>query len=166
MKIEYLFSKPKSKISVGGHMIRWASRKATPELSWEDTPSHVAVLMNDTLVVESTLSTGVHIIPYYRWLQKNIEIAKLPCRMKYRPSAHVFRLMMDVWDKPYDWFGILYFSWAFFKNIVFNERLKDSNPWQRDSHFFCTEFAARLTGVDLSMKTPAMLLHEWTQDES
>lgn len=160
MKVEYVFSKTNK---IGSKAIRFASKYEGLGLKYDELPSHVAVLLNDNLIVESTLFTGVRIMPYSKWLKENTLIKKIPCQNLHRPSKEVFELLMDVWNKPYDWPGIAFFAWSFIKKILFKEELPKKNPWQSDKKFFCTEYVGRLTGLDCSMKSPAKLMVEWSE---
>ena len=163
MKIAYLFSKNEK---IGSKLIRWASLKEQLRLSKDEIPSHVAVLMNEEFVIESVLGKGVRMVPYQKWKQINQEVHKIPCTTPERSSAEVFRLLGSVWGKPYDWRGILFFGWAFIIMMINNDkRLPKKNPWQRDSHFFCSEFVSRLTNDDYSMITPAKLCDKLLHDE-
>ena len=154
MKIEYLFSRNEK---IGSKLIRWASSKEELGLRKEDIPSHVAVLMNDKFVIESTMFTGVRMIPYEKWKQKNIEIFKIPCEQGDKPSGDVFHVLAKVWGKPYDWNGIAYFAVAFLNMILRGVELPKTNPWQKRKKFFCTELAGRISGVSYEMTSPAMM---------
>ncbi len=66
MKVDYLFSRnPKSTVS---KLIAWAAKYE--KLKLDKYPSHIAVLLDETIVVESTLLTGVRMIPYSSWKKK------------------------------------------------------------------------------------------------
>lgn len=162
MKVEYLFSRSKG---IASNLIRWASsHQDLKNIEKENIPSHVAVLLNDTFVIESVFGKGVRLIPYSQWKKKNIELYKIPCTHEYRSSAEIFSHLFEVWGKPYDWLGILYFSYRFIRKIYFKKELGNVNKWERSTHFFCIEFAARLSGSDYSMTTPAKLCDDWLQD--
>lgn len=152
MEVQYLFSRPNNKAKMGAAVISWASKVVRKHDG--EVPSHVAVLLNGNLVVESTFTTGVRIIPYSNWLKKNKLIKQIPCAQPYRSSKEVFSLLMDVWGKKYDWKGILFFSWCIVKKILLGEKIPRVNKWEDKNSYFCTEFAARLTGVESGMLTP------------
>lgn len=156
MKIDYLFSRNKK---IGSRAISWAASFEKTDL--EVNPSHVAVLLNDQWVIESTFTTGVRIVPYQNWLKINEELYKIPCEQNERPSWEVTDKAIHLWGKGYDWKGILYFSWVYAKLILFNKPLPKNNPWQRKYKYFCTEYVGLLVGEDYSMKSPARLCAEW-----
>lgn len=160
MKVDYLFSKNNQ---IGSRLISWASSKE--KLNLEQIPSHMAVLLDDTFVIESTLFTGVRMIPYSKWLEKNKQVYKIPCVSAYRRSKNTLESLMHLWGKKYDWFGILYFFYAFIMLVIFNKELPENNPWQDKNKYFCTEFAAILTGEDFSMSTPAKICNDWLEND-
>lgn len=161
MKIDYLFSKNKK---IGSKIISWAA--SFEKLNLEHIPSHVAVLLDDIWVIESTLFTGVRIIPYSRWQQINTELYKIPCSDTSRDSASILRSATKVWDKDYDWFGILFFALSFLNLIINKKKLPKINKWQNKRKYFCTEFVGLLTDNDFSMISPAKLCEIWlTRDD-
>jgi hypothetical protein len=54
MKIDYLFSKNNK---IGSRLISWAAKFENTGLEYN--PSHIAILLNDTWVIESTFFTGI-----------------------------------------------------------------------------------------------------------
>lgn len=160
MKIHYLFSRNKK---IGSKIISWAAKFENTGL--EQLPSHVAILMNDSWVIESTFASGVRVVPYFKWKQINEELYKIPCVQDYRSSEEVMQLALDLWGKKYDWLGILYFSVCYIKLIVKKIPLPTINKWQSKDRYFCTEYAATLSGEDFSMKSPARICADWLQEE-
>lgn len=156
MKVDYVFSKNKK---IGSRIISWAAKYE--KLGLEKNPSHVAVLMNDQWVVESTFSSGVRILPYKSWLKINEELYKVPCEQRYRSSKDVMSHTEHLWGKKYDWRGIMYFAWAYLMLIIFDKPMPKKNRWQRKSYYFCTEYAGRIVGQDYSMTSPARLCAQW-----
>lgn len=160
MKIEYLFSRNKK---WGSRLIAWAAKYE--KLDLEDNPSHIAVLVNNRLVIESTLGTGVRMIPYKKWKEINEELYKIPCDEAERPSRQITNLIDRIWGKKYDWKGIAYFAYCYLRLIFLNERMPARNKWERKSHYFCTEFVGKLVGKNYSMKSPARICNDWLKDE-
>ncbi len=159
MKVEYLFSKtPKSIVS---KLISWAAKYE--KLDLEKYPSHIAVLIDETLVVESTLLTGVRMMPYKTWKKKNEELFRIPCMEQERSSKEVLEKATQLYGKNYDWVGILFFAWRYLGLIIFGRPLPSKNHWQNDNRFFCCEYAATLTGENLSMKSPARVCRDWLE---
>ena len=151
MIIHYLYSK-NSKI--GSKIISWGSSFDT---SLKEIPSHVAVLINNKLVVESTFSSGVRIIPYKNWKDINQELYKIPCVQPIRNSGEIVAEIARMWGRPYDWKGIIYFAYAMLKLILFKTPLSKKNTWQRPGHYFCTELVGRIANVEFEMLTPAKM---------
>lgn len=159
MKVEYLFSRQSGKLV--SELISWAGSMEGFELP--EYPSHMAVLLDGEMVVESTLFTGVRIIPYKHWKRKNEEIFRIPC-VAARDSKDALAKAFDLWDKGYDWAGILFFAWRYLGLLCLDRPLPAVNRWQSDNRYFCTEYAGSLTGQNLSMKSPARVCHEWLED--
>lgn len=157
MKVEYLFSRNNK---IGSRLISWAAK--AEKLGLEENPSHIAVLLNNEIVIESTLSTGVRIIPYSKWLEKNRQLARIPCTNLYRPSMDVFAELTSLWGKKYDWKGILFFGLSYLRLMIFKTEMPKENLWQNKDRYFCTEFAAILSGCKCSMDSPAKLMAEWS----
>lgn len=154
MRIHYVFSKNNK---IGSRLISWASSK---ELDCKkECPSHMAILINEAFVLESTLTTGVRIIPYHKWLFYNTELARVPVKGANRSMRDI---LIDKWGAKYDWLGIAYFAYCYIKLILFKIPLPETNAWQNKNKMFCTEYASLLSGQDLSMKSPARVLKEWS----
>lgn len=161
MTYHYLFSKNKK---IGSRFIAWGSSffKEDIDQLTNGIPSHVAVLINECLVIESTLSTGVRIIPYNKWKEINEELYKIKCIQEYNNLEEKKKeLLFEMWGKKYDYIGILYFAKAVLKYLLFNVPLPKQNKWEREDYFFCTEFAARLANYNYSMTTPAKMCNEF-----
>ncbi len=158
MKVDYLFSR---RNKWGSRLIAWGSSKQN--ISLEKVPSHMAVLLDESIVVESTLSTGVRIIPYPQWKLINEELYKIRC-IKKRQSKSTLNQAFSLWGKGYDWYGIAFFAWEIIKYLITGEKLSKTNKWQKENRYFCTEYAAILTGEDFSMKTPAEICDMWLKE--
>jgi hypothetical protein len=155
MKIDYLFSRNKK---LGSKLIAWGSGLFKTHIkNLNQIPSHVAILLNDTIVIESTLTTGVRMIPYNKWKNINEELYKIPRQGK---GECIKCLLFEVWGKKYDYYGIIYFAAFMFRHLVCGAPLPEKNKWERENYFFCTEFAARLEGYNYSMTTPAKLCND------
>ena len=163
-QVFYIFSRNKK---IGSKMISWFSGFITKDL--EKVPSHVAALAVDGsghgLVYESTLSSGVRIIFYTKWLEINEQCYVVPSGKLYHSEGEINSLLEQVWGKPYDWLGILYFAWRGFLLIYFKKDLPNDNRWSSDSKFFCCEFVGTLDDRDFSMTTPAKMCSEMLKDK-
>lgn len=154
MGIAYLFSKNKL---IGSTIIRagtcWVSNEG---FSFDQVPSHAAVLIDETWVIESVMHGGVRIVPYKQWKEINQEIFKLV--PKAAPKEHYKDLLFEMWGKKYDKKGILFFAWSILKYKLFNTPMPEINAWEQEDKFFCTEFASRsYDGTTGSMRSPAQL---------
>lgn len=154
MTIHYLFSKNKL---IGSHIIRFGSFLINSYgFEYNNTPSHVAVLLDETYVVESVMCSGVRIIPYNKWLEINTEIMKIKAGSC---SEHPRDLMFEMWGKPYDKKGILRFAYDIIKSKLMGSVLPSKNKCEQEDAFFCTEFASRIYDGDTgSMRTPSNLM--------
>lgn len=152
INIHYLFSKNNK---IGSYLIRLGSYFVNRNVDFNDIPSHVAVLIDDTYVIESVMHGGVRIIPYNKWLEINIEINKIKAD-KY--VEHPRDLMFEMWGKEYDMKGILYFTCCIIKHKLFGTPIPLENKWEQENKYFCTEFASRIyDGNTGSMRTPLSL---------
>lgn len=151
MYIRYIFS---HNDQLGSRLISWGTWKfdstVQSNISRDYVPSHVAVLLDNQFVIESTMLSGVRIIPYSAWKKINIELYSVPDIN--RTSEFVEDHLMSIWGKRYDWLGITFFA----LKLLF-KRLPKENKWQNSKTFFCTEFAGRLSGKNYSSTTPAGL---------
>lgn len=156
MKVEYLFSRNKK---WGSRAIAWAASHENTGL--EQIPSHAAVLIDETWVFESTFSSGVRVVPYSEWLKINEELYKVPCSIKVRSSKDTLEKAAKLWGSKYDWLGILFFTWRYLGLILLKKPLPSKNRWESPDRHFCTEFMAKLTEEDYSMKSPARICANW-----
>lgn len=154
MDIKFLFSK-NSKI--GSYIIRFGSYWIDDYgFTFNNTPSHVAILIDDTYVVESVMHGGVRIIPYNKWLEINTEIMKIKADNIVECPRD---LMFEMWGKPYDIKGLLYFSIIILKYKLLKTPIPEKNKCEQEHAYFCTEFASRIYDGDTgSMRTPAELM--------
>lgn len=159
MKTDFIFSRNDK---LGSKAIAWGSSlfsEHITNLEKDKIPSHVAVLLNDTFVIEAVLTGGVRIIPISEWLKHNELLYKIPHNPE-NTAESIKELLFEMYGKKYDWAGITYFAWSMIQYYLFGTSLPKSNKWEREDYFFCTEFAARLTGYNYSMTTPAKLCND------
>lgn len=156
MKIQYVFSRNKK---CGSRLIAWASSLFSthiPNLK-NGIPSHVAVLLDEKLVVEAVLTSGIRIVPFKKWSSFNEELYRID---RTKKAECINCLLNEMWGKKYDWLGIIYFAYSIIKYLIFKSELPNVNKWERENYFFCTEFAARLDGYNYSMTTPAKMCND------
>ena len=146
--LHYIWSiKPKW----GSKMISWASNKYTP---MKDCPSHVALLINEKWVFESTYKYDVNITSYKKWKKENIETQKLLCSQE-RHYDEIKSTMRSIKGKKYDWGGIVYFIWRFILFWIFKTPPTKKNKLENPNKYFCCEAVGKITNTDYSMTTPA-----------
>jgi hypothetical protein len=150
MKVHFLFSRNKK---IGSKLISWAA--SFENLQLEHLPSHVAVLLDETWVLESTMSSGIRVLPYESWLEINKQLYKF--KSKVVESEVVLKTAAKLWGLKYDWAGVIYFGIKYLQLIVCGRQLPSRNAWQMPRAYFCTELAAMLEGKDYSMVSPARL---------
>lgn len=155
MKVDMLFS---TNNAAGSKLISWASK--FENLGLEVYPSHVAILLNDSLVVESTLGSGVKIVPLIKWIYQNKLVAKI--KLNDRRSSEITDSLYSLYGKKYDWGGIMYFAWSFFRLIAFKSKLPKKNKLHASHKYFCSELAGSLLQADYTMHTPAKILKQLT----
>ena len=150
MKVDFLFSR---KDAFGSKLIAWGAKHE--DLHLKDIPSHTAILINGRFVVESTMTSGVRIVPYFKWEKINEELYRIPSDDISRDFFD--NTILETWGKKYDWRGILYFACCYFKLIVFKTQMPKVNKWERDTHLFCIELVGKLSGTYYSMTSPAKM---------
>lgn len=155
--ISYLFSRQDK---IGSHLISWASGKLLPDVN--PVPSHIAVLVNNKFVFESTLDKGVHISFYDKWKRENQQLYILNDTEVYDMSQikGIYKKMLG---KRYDFIGIMYFSICFLGKFLFNRPIPQENKWQRPNSYFCCEAVGKLLEIPYEMRTPAKMYEELTK---
>jgi hypothetical protein len=125
--------------------------------SLEETPSHVALLINERWVHESTLESGVRVMSYDRWLEINKEVYSI-----YYTGYCDYEILKEHYrntkDKKYDWLGLCYLGFFIGLNKLFRMTIPKKNLLQSSDKYFCSEVLEKITNVDLSMKSPAQIL--------
>ena len=107
VKIHYLFSKNKK---IGSSFISWGTTHLSNR---KNIPSHIALLVNERWVFESTLDTGIRVIPYKKWLEINEEVAKIACDLVKREYSEIKAIYKDIQNKKYDWLGVSFLGICF-----------------------------------------------------
>ena len=155
VKIDYLFSKNDK---IGSRLISWGTAHLTDE---SIVPSHIAVLVNDRWVHESTLESGVRVISYDKWKKINQEVAKISCVHGKRDYSEIKEIYRSIKDKDYDWAGVTYLGLWIGANKICSVDIPEDNKWQSNNRYFCCEAVEKLTGIGpTDMKAPVQLLSE------
>lgn len=152
-KLEYVFS---TSDKIGSKTIAWGTdHQNTTKYK---TPSHVSILINDCMIIESTLTTGVRIIPYYAWMLSGNNVEhKITCT-NHREWDEVMQSVLRLWGRKYDYLGILYFTWRLLLERYFKLKLPLKNKLQSKKRFFCVELIENLTQGNYEMTSPAALM--------
>lgn len=153
MKLHIIFSKNNK---IGSRFISWSTQYLG---NFQATPSHVAILVNERWVLESTLEAGVRILPYNTWNKLNHEVAKIQITNNILFKRIKF-LFKKIGVKKYDWPGVIYLGWRIFLNKYFKKPIPTINKWERPNKYFCTEVIGYILDMDLDMVTPIQLLNK------
>jgi len=152
IKVHYLFSRNEK---IGSFIIRKSTAVFEPTVN--ETPSHVALLLDDKWVIESTLETGFRIIGYKKWLELNEELYKIPCEQEWT-MVGIKEHYKPLKGKKYDYPGVLYFSWRVILYLLFRISKPKKNRFNHDNKYFCCEVISRMTGISYEMTAPVELL--------
>ena len=152
VRINYLFSRNQK---VGSKIISWAGSKL---VNLDKNPSHVALLIKDKWVFESTLDSGIRIIGYKEWSNINEELAKID------GGERDFSEIKDLYKKlegcKYDWSGIIYYAIRFSIKYLLNIRIPKTNIFDSKGKYFCCEVIGKLNNKNYSMSHPAEIYVE------
>lgn len=160
VKVDYVFSRNKK---IGSRLIAWASGLLIKDL--DKVPSHVAVLLDDYLIMESTLMGGVQCLPYSYWKQKHEECYRIPCEQVKRDREQIAEVFESVYGKGYDYLAVLFFVQCFLAHWMFKKPFPKENKWESKDKFMCTEFAGRLSDYNKhSMTTPAKMCSDFLKN--
>lgn len=146
--IKFIFSKNNK---IGSKLISWGS--SFLPLKIQKIPSHVAILINDQIVLESVLGPGCRMVPYDSWKEINQELYKV--NGDSVSLDLITKFYHDNWGVGYDYKGILYFSYALLFHKFFKTPVPKINKWNDPEKMFCTEIAGKLKNIDTQMMTPA-----------
>lgn len=149
VSISALFS---SNNMIGSKLIAKGTKHLAKHLP--DT-SHVALLVNDRWVHESTGHSGVRVISIDKWSKYNKEVARIELNPKpYQQIADKFRAIKA---KKYDYLGVIFLGLAIIPTF-FGFKLYKKNLLENKNRYFCCEALAYFTGQDYSMSTPNQIL--------
>lgn len=156
VKVHYLFSRNEK---IGSKLISWGTAHLEPSVY--NTPSHIAILVNNRWVHESTLDSGVRVISYEKWLEINEEVEKIACIKETREYKEIKQIFKEIKDKDYDYFGVSYMGIHVASNKYFNTEIPETNKWENPDKYFCCEAVEKLTGISSSsMKAPVQMMVE------
>lgn len=155
--ISVIFSKNKK---IGSWVVR-AGSYWEADVPFNECPSHVAVLVDNRWVVESTVTDGFRVISYKKWLELN-ELIGFSDELNNIDYKTVFRQFRSKKGARYDWMGVAYLGWRLALKLIFKRPLPKTNAWHSPDKYFCSEVISKLTGRNYEMTTPARLLMELT----
>lgn len=159
-KVAYVASR-KRKLSkyLGSKVISLSTSSLEPDL---EPCSHLCIILRKTLVIESTLCTGVRIIPYSEWIKENEVVYSFNKPYEHKLSQYIPKVMDRLWGKKYDRLGILYFAWRISLWLAFRIPLPKKNKWDNPDKRFCVE----IFGDKLSMVAPIQMVAVWLKDKT
>ena len=154
VSVHYLFSR---RDLIGSKTISWGTEHLYK--AFEKTPSHVAILINNRWVHESTLDSGVRVMSYEKWLEVNEQVAKIPCEREWDYDI-IKTLFRAIKDKKYDWAGIVYLGLWMVPSKLFGCKLPENNILENPDKYFCSEVMGYMLGGNYDMKAPVQILKE------
>lgn len=138
----------------GSHLIRIFTDQFNDTLY--QTPSHVALLIENRWVFESTAEKGIVITPFEKWSENNTAcLIKFLGQVEY---AHLKALYRRLEGCKYDWPGVIYLALFVLLNRLFKTSIPAKNCLESRNKYFCTEVIEELIKKDLSMTTPVELM--------
>ena len=138
---------------IGSYVIRLLSND---HARLGDTPSHMALIFWDSLVIESVIGDGVRLNFYPTFLKKNKIVAEF--EMINSDSKSNYNLVASKFHgRKYDYLGVLWFALQIILHKVFKVKLK-KNPFSSNTALFCNEVIEPLLGYSVSSMTPYQLL--------
>lgn len=152
VKIDYIFSKNKK---IGSWIIRKGTAFLCPDI--KNTPSHVAVLIDEKWIIESTVEHGFRFIPYKKWLEINEETHKIKCLQNWT-FQKIKSLYKPLKNHKYDYLGVVYFGWRVALRKLFRVKMPKENLLDHENKYFCCEIISKMTGVSYKMTAPVQLL--------
>lgn len=153
VRVQYVFSKTKSP---GSFLIRDLTQGLT-DLEWNETPSHVSILIKERWIIEATPFGGVKVVPIEKWLESNIMIDRFDCQ-SVRNYKVVKQKFKSIKGKKYDFPGVIYFGLVIVINGLYSIIPMRDNKWQSDNKFFCSEVIGDLLEIEnTDMTSPAQL---------
>lgn len=140
---------------IGSRAISIGTKHLAPDIA--PTPSHVAILINNRWVHESTGSSGIRVVSYEKWSEINNETGYVTLLQRdYQEIADMFRLLQN---KKYDFGGLLYLAlWV--GASFFGVKIPSKNKFQSKNRYFCCEVLGKLLNKDYGMKAPVQIFKE------
>jgi hypothetical protein len=152
--VSIIFSKNKK---IGSWIIRLFTTRITP-IPFENIPSHVALLINNRWVFESTITSGIRVISIEKWLEQNELIYTSSCQEQ--AYSELKNKLKPLKNKKYDILGLIYFGYRLFLYQVFGIQIPNKNLAHITKKYFCSEVIGVLKNEDYSMKAPVQIMWE------
>jgi hypothetical protein len=119
------------------------------------TPSHVAILIKNKWVVESTMEKGCKVIGYKEWLEKNELLYSISMHVEFKDIKN---LNKDLKNKKYDFLGVIYCGYRVLLNKLFGLTIPSKNKFHSKNRYFCCEVVGKLLNIETEMLSPVQLL--------
>lgn len=157
--VSVIFSKNRK---CGSRFISWLTSHFSNK---PKIPSHVALLIEDRWVFESTIQKGVVINSWHKWSENNELVDLIPLGEYYYDEIKT--LFRDVEGRGYDYLGALYLGLFIGLNKLFKcIPIPSHNCLQSNKRYFCSEVIGKLTGNDFSMSAPIQILNKLQKDRT
>lgn len=149
--LSYVFSRNKK---IGSRLISWSTAFLSQNNKY--CPSHVALLINNRWVFESTLETGVVITTFDKWSKNNEIVAQI----KEDPTDYstIKKHFKSIKNKKYDWLGVCYLGLRIALRRLFKRPIPQTNKWEDPNKYFCCEVVGELLNENFDMKAPVQVL--------
>lgn len=126
---------------------------------FKNTPSHVAILVNNRWVHESTLDSGIRVMSYERWLELNDEVTKITCEREW-DYENIKTLFRNIKDKKYDYLGVAYLGLWMVPSKLLHIAIPNKNILECPNRYFCSEVMGYMLNDNYDMKAPVQILKE------
>ena len=152
VKVEYVFSRNKK---IGSRIISYFTKSLG--LGTSPVPSHVAVLIDNKWIYEATISSGVRVISYKRWLTINEQTHRIDIG-DYRHHSQLKTIMRETKAKRYDYLGVIYLGIFILRKLLTRIEVPIKNKWHSPDKYFCSELVGKLLGISHEMSAPVEIL--------
>jgi len=116
-------------------LIRWG---------FNEPVSHCAIVFDNMLVTQSNL-LGVGLDWYPHFSSKSEVVFEIEYDLELEQEEEIYKAMLNSYcGTTYDWKTFFYFAWCGILFKFFNRPLPETNPYNDEEKFLCTEWALQL----------------------
>jgi len=144
-------------------LVSWGTRRKGQKIA--DVPSHVGFLFFDSIMIDSTLTSGVKESTYDKFKDKYriVSVVDLDITESYT-YRYLENARSRILGSGYDWIAITYYSYRVVLHKFFNIPIPKKNKMNVANNYFCTEVMQVITGTDYSIVSPNDLMIELTYE--